>query len=120
MRLVADQIRGAKVHKALDIVRFSKKEASTWIEKCLLSAIANWEYAAMEKYGNAAEADEFDLRIVEIRVDDGAFLKRISPAPHGRAHRVRKRTCHVHIVVDNFVYLPAEVSEKEVVEAETE
>ena len=108
MRLVADQVRGLPIDDALNVLKFSKKEASVWIEKCLLSAIANWEYKVQEKMGLSEEADDYDLRVSEIRIDDGAFLKRIRPAPHGRAHRIRKRTCHINISVDNFIYLPNE------------
>lgn len=108
MRLVADLVRGLPVADALNTLKFSKKEASLWIEKCLLSAIANWEYKVQEKHGLSEEADDYDLKITEIRVDAGSFLKRFRPAPHGRAHRIRKRTCHLYIEIDNHIYLPFE------------
>ncbi|MCY1366688.1 50S ribosomal protein L22 [compost metagenome] len=94
MRLVADLVRGQKVERALNILRFSSKEASRKLEKLLLSAINNWEQKNAE--GNVAEAG---LIIKEIRVDGGMMLKRLRPAPQGRAHRIRKRSNHVTIVL---------------------
>ncbi|SCY35833.1 50S ribosomal protein L22 [Flavobacterium caeni] len=94
MRLVADLVRGQKVEKALNILRFSTKEASRKLEKLLLSAINNWEQKNAE--GNVAEAG---LIVKEIRVDGGMMLKRLRPAPQGRAHRIRKRSNHVTIVL---------------------
>ncbi len=94
MRLVADLVRGAEVEKALAILRFNPKEASRRIEKLLLSAIANWQ--AKNEDANIEEADLF---IKEIRVDSGRMLKRLRPAPQGRAHRIRKRSNHVTLVV---------------------
>lgn len=99
MRLVVDNIRGRNVEEAFDILRFTKKEAATWLEKALQSAVANWEY----KLGGAESADDYDLYIKEIFSDEGFSLKRFRPAPHGRAHRIRKRTNHVTIVVENRV-----------------
>jgi large subunit ribosomal protein L22 len=99
MRLVADLVRGQKVERALNLLRFSSKEASRKLEKLLLSAINNWEQKNAD--GNVAEAGLF---IKEIRVDGGMMLKRLRPAPQGRAHRIRKRSNHVTIVlgqVDN-------------------
>ncbi len=104
MRLVIDTIRGKKVDDALNVLKFSKQEASTWAEKTLLSAIANWEY----KNDMSANADDFDLFIQEIRSDEGTMLKRFRPAPHGRAHRIRKRTNHLIVVVENRVPLDVE------------
>lgn len=94
MRLVADLVRGQKVERALNILRFSSKEASRKLEKLLLSAINNWEQKNNE--GNVAEAG---LIVKEIRVDGGMMLKRLRPAPQGRAHRIRKRSNHVTIVL---------------------
>ena len=94
MRLVADLVRGQKVERALNILRFSTKEASRKLEKLLLSAINNWEQKNAE--GNVAEAG---LIVKEIRVDGGMMLKRLRPAPQGRAHRIRKRSNHVTIVL---------------------
>ena len=94
MRLVADLIRGEKVEKALAILRFNPKEASRKLEKLLLSALANWQ--AKNEDANVEDAD---LVVAEIRVDGGAMLKRLRPAPQGRAHRIRKRSNHVTLVL---------------------
>ena len=94
MRLVADLIRGVKVEQALAILRFSPKEASRKLEKLLLSALANWQ--AKNEDANLEDAD---LVVAEIRVDSGAMLKRLRPAPQGRAHRIRKRSNHVTLVL---------------------
>jgi large subunit ribosomal protein L22 len=94
MRLVADLVRGAEVEKALAILRFSQKEASRRVEKLLLSAIANWQ--AKNEEGNIEEAALF---VKEIKVDSGRMLKRLRPAPQGRAHRIRKRSNHVTLVL---------------------
>ena len=96
MRMVADLIRGKHVDDALNILRFTKKEGATWMEKVILSALSNWE--AKNDY---ADADEADLFLKTILVDEGTMLKRFRPAPHGRAHRIRKRTNHVTVVVDS-------------------
>ncbi len=101
MRRVIDTIRGRDVEDALNVLKFSKQEASTWAEKTLLSAIANWEY----KNDMSLNADDYDLFITEIRSDEGTMLKRFRPAPHGRAHRIRKRTNHLTVVVENRVPL---------------
>ena len=84
MRLVADMIRGAKVERALQLLKFSNKEASRKVEKLVLSAIANWEAKNED-----ASLEDADLFIKEIKVDSGAMLKRLRPAPQGRAHRIR-------------------------------
>ncbi len=94
MRLVVDIIRGKKVEDALNILKFSSKEAARRLDKLVLSAIANWQ--AKNEDGDVAEAGLF---IKEIRVDGGAMLKRLRPAPQGRAHRIRKRSNHVTIVL---------------------
>ncbi|MBQ4821449.1 50S ribosomal protein L22 [Aquimarina sp. MMG016] len=94
MRLVADLVRGEKVEKALHILRFNPKEASRRLEKLLLSAIANWQAKNED-----ASIEDADLFVQEIRVDGGSMLKRLRPAPQGRAHRIRKRSNHVTIVV---------------------
>lgn len=94
MRLVADLVRGEKIERALNILRFSSKEASRRLETLLLSAIANWE--SKNEDGNIEEADLF---VKEIRVDGGKMLKRLRPAPQGRAHRIRKRSNHVTLVL---------------------
>ncbi|WP_400080906.1 50S ribosomal protein L22 [Winogradskyella sp. R77965] len=95
MRLVADLVRGEKAEKALMILRFSQKEASRRLEKLVMSAIANWQAKNED-----ADVEEANLFIKEIRVDGGTMLKRLRPAPQGRAHRIRKRSNHVTVVVD--------------------
>ena len=94
MRLVADLIRGEKVEKALNILKFSQKEASRRLEKLLLSAIANWQAKNEE-----TDIEKSGLFIKEIKVDSGTMLKRLRPAPQGRAHRIRKRSNHVTVVL---------------------
>ncbi|WP_411031140.1 50S ribosomal protein L22 [Spongiimicrobium sp. 3-5] len=94
MRLVADLVRGVKVEQALAILKFNQKEASRRVEKLLLSAIANWQ--AKNEDANIEDADLF---VQEIRVDSGSMLKRLRPAPQGRAHRIRKRSNHVTLVL---------------------
>ncbi len=95
MRLVADLVRGEKAEKALQILRFSQKEASRRLEKLVMSAIANWQAKNED-----ADVEAAKLFIKEIRVDGGSMLKRLRPAPQGRAHRIRKRSNHVTVVVD--------------------
>ncbi|TXE09836.1 50S ribosomal protein L22 [Seonamhaeicola algicola] len=94
MRLVADLVRGESVEKALNILKFSQKEASNRLEKLLLSAIANWQAKNED-----ADVESAELFVQEIRVDGGSMLKRLRPAPQGRAHRIRKRSNHVTLVV---------------------
>ena len=94
MRLVADMVRGAEVEKALAILRFSQKEASKRIEKLLLSAIANWQAKNED-----TDIESADLFVKEIKVDSARMLKRLRPAPQGRAHRIRKRSNHVTLVL---------------------
>ena len=96
MRLVADMVRGMEVFKALGVLHFSNKEAAARVELLLKSAIANWE----AKNGRKAEAGE--LKIAQIVVDEGATIKRLRPAPQGRAYRVRKRSNHVTLTVDTI------------------
>ena len=96
MRLCADLIRGKEVFKALNILRFTNKEAAGRLEKLLRSAISNYE----KKSGNTAQADA--LFVKTIMVDGGTMLKRIQPAPQGRAHRVKKRSNHVTLILDTI------------------
>ena len=99
MRLVVDLIRGKKVQEALNILRFNRqKESSPRVEKLILSAIANWG-----QKNEGARIEESDLYIKSIFVDCGPMLKRILPAPQGRAHRIRKRSNHVTLVIDSKV-----------------
>tara|TARA_B100001113_G_C20945847_1_gene550901 strand:- start:106 stop:513 length:408 start_codon:yes stop_codon:yes gene_type:complete len=96
MRLVADTIRGKNVDNALTILKFSQKEASLKLEKLLLSAISNWQ----SKNEND-DVEDAKLFVKEIRVDSAGMLKRLRPAPQGRAHRIRKRSNHVTLVLDS-------------------
>ncbi len=95
MRLVADMIRGMEVNRALDVLKFSSKEASQRVEKLLMSAIANWQAK-----NEGVRIEENPLVVSRIMVDSGRILKRLRPAPQGRAHRIRKRSNHVTIFVD--------------------
>ena len=95
MRLVADMIRGMEVNRALDVLKFSTKEASQRDEQLLMSAIANWQAK-----NEGARIEENPLFVSRIMVDSGRILKRLRPAPQGRAHRIRKRSNHVTIFVD--------------------
>jgi large subunit ribosomal protein L22 len=97
MRLVADMIRGEEVNKALDLLRFSSKTVAKNVEKLLLSAIANWQ-GKNEK----ARIDDSHLFVKDIFIDQGRTLKRIRPAPQGRAYRIRKRSNHVTIILDSL------------------
>ena len=94
MRLVADLVRGVEVEKALAILKFNQKEAAARLVKLLLSAIANWQAK-----NEGANLEDAQLFVKEIRVDEGAMLKRLLPAPQGRAHRIRKRSNHVTLVL---------------------
>jgi large subunit ribosomal protein L22 len=112
MRLVADLIRGERVSKALNILKYESMQSAARLEKLLLSAISNWESKNTE-----TKLEEADLFIKEIFVDGGRMLKRLRPAPQGRAHRIRKRSNHVTLVVDR---MPAQVKvEQKTKEKET-
>jgi len=104
MRLVVDLIRGKSVDEALNILKFTKNEGATWVEKLLLSAIANWE----NKSEMAFSAADYDLKVQTALVDEGTMLKRFRPAPQGRAMRIRKRTNHVTLVVENSLEIENE------------
>ena len=95
MRLVADLIRGMEVNQALDVLKYSSKEASRSVEKLLLSAIANWQAK-----NEGVRLEENELYVSNIMVDSGRILKRLRPAPQGRAHRIRKRSNHVTVYLD--------------------
>ena len=97
MRLVADTIRGVEVNKALDLLKFSKREASGRLEKLLKSAIANWEAKNPDK---TKELENGNVIVKTIMVSAGRTLKRIRPCPQGRAGRIRKRSNHVTIILD--------------------
>jgi large subunit ribosomal protein L22 len=94
MRLVTDMIKGVEVNKALDMLKFSSKEASRKVEKLLLSAIANWQAK-----NEGARIEESNLLVKVAKVDVSRTLKRIQPAPQGRAHQIKKRSNHVTIAV---------------------
>ena len=93
MRYVVDMVRGMEVNRALGTLRFSKKAASADVEKLLRSAIANWEQK------NDRKAEDGELFITKIFVDEGVTLKRMRPAPQGRGYRIRKRSNHVTLFV---------------------
>ena len=97
MRLVADTVRGVEVNHALDLLHYSKKEASIRLEKLLRSAIANWEAKNPEQ---TRELENGNVIVKTIMVDEGRTLKRIRPCPQGRAGRIRKRSNHVTIILD--------------------
>ena len=96
MRLVADLVRGMDADKALYVLQYTQKESAKRLYKLLLSAIANWK----EK-NEGARLEENQLYIKAINVDSGRMLKRIQPAPQGRAHRIRKRSNHVTLTLGN-------------------
>lgn len=106
MRLVADLIRGQKVSKALNLLKFEPNQGAFRLERLLLSAISNWQAKNEE-----TRLEEAELFIKEIFVDSGKMLKRLRPAPQGRAHRIRKRSNHVTMVVDSLA--PIEEIQKE-------
>jgi len=107
MRIVADLIRGVDANKALDILAFTRKDAAKVMSKVLRSAIANFE----EKSGLRAE--ESNLYIKEVFVDESKPLKRVQPAPQGRAHRIKKRSNHVTLIVDTKAPIVKEKTEVE-------
>jgi large subunit ribosomal protein L22 len=110
MRLVTDMIQGVEVNKALDMLRFNSKEASEKVEKLLLSAIANWQ-----SKNEGARIEESSLVVKEAYVDQSKTLKRIQPAPQGRAHRIKKRSNHVTVAIGSL-----NATEEPVVVQETE
>jgi large subunit ribosomal protein L22 len=96
MRLLADMIRSMDVEIALNTLKFSTKDPSVAMEKLLVSAIANWKVK-----NEGADVTESNLFVKTVFVDGGRVLKRMRPAPQGRAYRVRKRSNHVTIIVDS-------------------
>ena len=113
MRVVADLIRGKKVSKALSLLKYEPKQGAAKLEKLLLSAISNWEAKNEDQ-----RIEEADLYIKTITVDSGRILKRLRPAPQGRAHRIRKRSNHVTLVIDNANVPEVTVEEKEETKAD--
>jgi large subunit ribosomal protein L22 len=98
MRLVADQVRGEDVNRALDILKFSQKEASNKLEKLILSAISNWQTK-----NEGVRIEDSNLFVKEVFVDSARVLKRLRPAPQGRAHRIRKRSNHITVILDSAI-----------------
>ena len=96
MRSVADLLRGKEVGQALNILKFNPRHASKFLEKLLLSAISNWQSKNQDK-----SIESSDIFVNEIKVDGGRILKRLRPAPQGRAHRIRKRSNHVTVVLES-------------------
>ena len=96
MRYVVDLIRGMEVNRALGVLRFSKEAAAANVEKLLRSAIANWEQK------NDRKAEDGELYVSKIFVDEGVTMKRMRPAPQGRGYRIRKRSNHVTIYLDSL------------------
>lgn len=110
MRLLANIVRGLPVDQALYILKNHPKKAhSRELEKLLLSAIANWQEKNEDK-----PIEGSDLFVKEIRVDGARMLKRIQPAPQGRAHRVRKRFSHVTMIISS----PHDIADEELEETE--
>lgn len=97
MRLVASMIRGRNVMDAINVLKFTNKDAARRLETLVVSAISNWE---TKNTGKSIE-DE-DVIIKEIYVDSARMLKRLRPAPQGRAHRIRKRSNHVTVILDSI------------------
>jgi large subunit ribosomal protein L22 len=108
MRQVADLIRGKQVNQALAILKFQSKSGAPRLEKLLLSAIANWQ----QKHEEVMKVEDAELYVKTIFVDGGAFMKRLRPAPQGRAYRVRKRSNHVTIVVASASNIQVEESQE--------
>ena len=106
MRLVADMVRGKEVNHALDMLKYSPKDASRRLEKLVLSAVANWQVK-----NEGARIEDSNLIVKEIAVDSARMLKRIQPAPQGRAYRVRKRSNHVRVILGSADI--AETAEKD-------
>ena len=108
MRLVADLIRGAKANKAFAILKNEPKKCAIYLEKLLLSAVANWQMKNKD-----LNLEQTDLYVKTIKVDSAGMLKRLRPAPQGRGHRIRKRFNHVTLVVDNIQEVAPKVDSKE-------
>jgi large subunit ribosomal protein L22 len=107
MRVVSDLVRGVEVMKALNILKYNAKAPAARLEKLLQSAIVNWEAKTGDKI------DEGKVYVKSINVDSARMLKRLRPAPQGRGYRVRKRSNHVTIVLDNVANRKAKGKEKQ-------
>ena len=114
MRLVADMIRGQQVTQALNLLKYQPNHGASKLEKLLLSAISNWQNKFEDQ-----KIEDADLFIKEIYVDSGRMLKRVRPAPQGRAYRVRKRSNHVTLVVASKAEAIEEVPEEQEVKKTT-
>lgn len=106
MRLVADLVRGMNVYKALSVLQYTSKQAAVRVEKLITSAIANYELKS------GLRADDGNLYVKEIFVDSARMLKRLRPAPQGRGHRIRKRSNHVTVILDNKIETETDQIEK--------
>ena len=95
-RLLADLVRGMDVEKALNVLKFSRKESAPKIHKLLLSAISNWQ-----QKNEGARIEDSNLYVKEIFVDGGRMLKRLRTAPQGRGYRIRKRSNHITLIIDS-------------------
>jgi large subunit ribosomal protein L22 len=107
MRLVVDLVRGKQVNNAIDILRYTPKESAIKVQKLILSAVANWQAK-----NEGVRLEDANLFVKEIFVDEGRMLKRIRTAPQGRAHRIRKRSNHVTVVLDSAV-----ISDKQIIKS---
>ena len=114
-RLVADLIRGKRVELALHILKNSSKQPSEKMRKLLLSAIANWQLK-----NEGLRIEDADLFVQEIKVDVGRTLKRINTAPQGRAHRIRKRSNHITVILGSKNQMAEEALEEETTESNKE
>ena len=110
MRLVADMIRGQKVSKALALLKFQPRASSPLLHKVLLSAVANWQ-----QLNEDAKLEDADLIVKTVFIDGGRMLKRLRPAPQGRAHRIRKRSNHITIVIDDAAEVIASADKQAVI-----
>ena len=95
MRLVVDLVRGMSVDKALNVLKFTSKAGALPVRKLLISAIANWE-----SKNEGVRVEDGALFIKSAFVNEGRTLKRFQPAPQGRAHRIRKHSSHVTLILD--------------------
>lgn len=119
MRIVADTIRGKSVEHALNLLKFSTKNAARNMEQLVRSAMYNWQLK-----NEGARVEDSDLFVKTVFVDEGRTLKRFQPAPQGRAYRIRKRSNHITLIVDSRIPKPTpvveEADEVEVAEAPAE
>ena len=107
MRLMADMVRGKRVDQALNMLRFSTKEAAERLEKLIMSALSNWQAK-----NEALRMEDQELIVKEIFVDGGRQLKRLRPAPQGRGHRIRKRSNHITVLIDSKISKVVETTEE--------